>query len=214
MCNMATPQPCNLQTHSEHSEVKEMKTKMTCAVAGVSALLCMQAAQADVVQMKNGDRISGKVTAMAGDKMTISTSYGDVAVKWSEVANLATDATTEIMLDDKTVLSGKVSGGSAGTLNVTSNEIVQSAPIALSRVSYINPPSEVTGRGLKLHARVNAGAARTTGNTDTQSIHLDGEAWRAASKPVYRGRALQRIQGQRVGDRQQHHGLHEVRPIL
>lgn len=153
-----------------------MKTRLTTTLLGITALLSVQPAVADVIQMKNGDRISGKVSAMAGDKLTIRTSYGDMAVKWSEVASVATDATTEVMLDDKTLLSGKVSSDSDGTLNITSNEIVQSAPIALTRVSYINPPANVSGRGLKMSGRINAGAARTSGNTDTQNIHVDGEA--------------------------------------
>lgn len=152
-----------------------MKTRTTYAVAATGALLCMQVALADVVQMKNGDRISGKLASMTGDKLIITTEYGEVGIMWSEVSGLSTDEPTEIMLDDETVLSGVLSNGSTGTFNITSSEIAQSTPVAMTRVSYINPPPEVTGRGLKLHARVNAGAARSSGNTDTQSIHLDGE---------------------------------------
>ncbi len=145
-----------------------MKTSTHVSILGISALLMLQPALADTIHMKNGDHISGKVTAMASNKLTVKTPYGVLAINWSEVANLSTDASTEIMLADKTLLAGKLSGSSPGTLNITSAEIVQSNPIELTRVSYINPPPEITGRGIAFHARANVGAARSSGNTETQ----------------------------------------------
>ena len=86
------------------------------------------------------------------------------------------NADAEVMLDDKTLLTGTVTAGDPGAMKIESPVIRETAPIDLARVSYINPPPEVSGRGLKLNARVNVGAARYTGNTDTQTVHVDGEA--------------------------------------
>lgn len=153
-----------------------MITRRTTLSAAVSALLYAHAGVADVIEMKNGDRLTGKVVAKAGDTLTVNTAYGELALKWSEVARLSTDESAEIMLDDKTLLTGTVSGDGEGAMKIESPVIRETAPIDLARVSYINPPPEVSGRGLKLNARVNVGAARYTGNTDTQTVHVDGEA--------------------------------------
>ncbi len=136
----------------------------------------MQTVMADVVEMKNGDRITGKVVSKTTDALKVDTVYGELNLKWDEVARLSTDRPAQIMLDDKTLLEGTLTAVDAGTLKIESALIRESAAIDLSRVTYINPPPELVGQRLKLSARMNMGAARQTGNTETETLHLDGEA--------------------------------------
>lgn len=152
-----------------------MKANWKIMAIGFGLVLAAQAASADVIEMKNGDRITGTIVSKAGNKLTINTSYGELVLKWDEVAKLSTEAATELMLDDKTMLTGNISTDQPGSLKIHSDVIPESAPIDLARISYINPPPEVSGKGLKINARVNAGAGIYKGNTDTQNIHLDGE---------------------------------------
>ena len=52
----------------------------------------LPATAADVVKLKNGDRISGEVTRMKDGDLKIRTQYaGEIVIQWSEVANLQMD---------------------------------------------------------------------------------------------------------------------------
>ena len=47
---------------------------------------------ADEVNMKNGDRISGDITKMEEGKLVINTSYaGDIEVSWAEIDKIKSD---------------------------------------------------------------------------------------------------------------------------
>ena len=46
-------------------------------------------AAADEVVLKNGDRLTGTTTALAGGTLTFATAYGDVKIPWPEVVRLA-----------------------------------------------------------------------------------------------------------------------------
>lgn len=61
-----------------------MRTLLIAAILGGAAL----PARADIVLMRNGDRISGEAVSMTGGKIRMRTSYaGEVALEWNEVAS-------------------------------------------------------------------------------------------------------------------------------
>ena len=75
---------------------------------------------ADVVEMKNGARIVGKVMKIDGGAVVVATDFaGDITIKQSEVTGITTDAPVAVRLASGTRIEGKVSG-SAGTLQVAS----------------------------------------------------------------------------------------------
>ena len=49
-------------------------------------------ALADTVWLKNGDRLTGKISVLDGGKLLIETEYGgSIPVKWKQVATLESD---------------------------------------------------------------------------------------------------------------------------
>jgi hypothetical protein len=51
-----------------------------------------KAAATDMVQLVNGDRLSGEVVRMDKSELVLKTSYaGEIRVKWDEVACVSTD---------------------------------------------------------------------------------------------------------------------------
>lgn len=53
---------------------------------------CSTITLADTVWMKNGDRLTGKVTLLDGGRLLIETTYGgSIPLRWSQVATLETD---------------------------------------------------------------------------------------------------------------------------
>lgn len=139
-------------------------------------------AQADTVLLVNGDKLSGKVLKKEGDLLTISTAYaGEIKLKWSEVAHIETDQPVHVILADASSLNGTLLPTESGKARLKAGEIIETAPFDLASLSYINPPPEVSGQGVKLTGRVNIGIASTSGNSKTKNVHLDSE-WVARTR--------------------------------
>jgi len=137
------------------------------------ALLCgISTAAADELHLKNGDRISGTVVSMADNKLVFKTAYaGEITVEWREVANLTSDSPITVQLGDAVSLRGTAEPAREGAMRVKQEKIAESATFDVSKVTQINPKPKPV---IKISARVNVGASRTTGNTDTGAAHLDG----------------------------------------
>jgi putative salt-induced outer membrane protein YdiY len=87
---------------------------------------------ADVVVLKNGDRVSGSIVKKDGKQISIQTDmFGLVATSWEQVASITADKPLNVVLPDgKTVVgtlresSGKVEVASSGsTISVNPQEI-------------------------------------------------------------------------------------------
>lgn len=136
--------------------------------SGLAALFMLSGgiATADQLIMQNGDRLSGTVVKKAGEWLTFETPYaGKLRIRWAEVAELTTDQPLPVLLSDDTLTEADrfVAEAQPGTL-------------AITRVTHINPPPELSGQGYSLTGRINVGLNRTTGNTDTEAYHVDAEA--------------------------------------
>lgn len=75
---------------------------------------------ADVVETKSGARLIGKVTAINGDAITLSTDYaGSITIKQGEVASLQTDEPLFVRLSGGTVMAGTVTPTADGKIQVS-----------------------------------------------------------------------------------------------
>ena len=140
------------------------------------------AAQADTLTLKNGDRLSGTVLSKEGTTVLLRTKYaGDVQVQWTELAGITTDQPVHLILNDESSLNGTLLPTDAGRIRIKAGEIVETAPFDLAQLRFINPSAEVSGQGVKVSGRINVGVAASSGNTDTQNAHFDGE-WIARAR--------------------------------
>jgi putative salt-induced outer membrane protein YdiY len=135
---------------------------LACALGAASAA-------ADVVVMKNGDRISGKVKGMADGKLTVETAYaGKLTIAWDQVAGLETDKPIKVKLEDGRKAEGRAVESGAGELALAGAGKSQ-APLA--QVQEINPPDR---RKLRVKGGVNLGTDIRKGNTDKDRLDADG----------------------------------------
>ena len=85
------------------------------AAARVLVFVCVgwsTAALADVIELNNGDRITGTVDSVAGGKIVIDTEYaGRVTVSVDAVASLATEQDFQVRLNVGRRLDGKLGSG-------------------------------------------------------------------------------------------------------
>ncbi len=70
---------------------------------------------ADQIVMKNGDRLSGKITSMDPSIVTISVPYaGNFKIDRGEVSELHTDRPLRMILTDDSLLFGNISKSAEG----------------------------------------------------------------------------------------------------
>ncbi len=132
---------------------------------------------ADTVTMKNGDKLTGTVVRKEGDSLVFKTGFaGEIKLQWTQISTLKTDKPVALVLDNDTTIEGaNLAPTIAGSASVSTANVSESMNIALSSVKYINPSIEVSGKGVKVNGRVNAGASVASGNSESESYHLDGE---------------------------------------
>jgi putative salt-induced outer membrane protein YdiY len=127
---------------------------------------------ADVLFLNNGDRITGQVTAIGGDSVTIRPAYsGDVKVKLGDVAKLETQAAIELELSDGTVGLFQITGSpEKGQATLVAAE--QAIDVALTEIERYGerPKPKNWGTTLDLSSTFNRG------NTESQDGNLQWKA--------------------------------------
>jgi putative salt-induced outer membrane protein YdiY len=152
------------------------------ALLAFSFCVAFSTAHADSLQLKNGDRLTGKIIRKDDNTVVLKTSYaGEVKVNWSDVTQAQTDKPLRVMLSDDSIVNATLLNADTGTVKFKSDDMIESVPIALSKVKYINPSPEVSGQGVALSGHVNIGLISASGNSRTKSFHLDGE-WVARTR--------------------------------
>jgi putative salt-induced outer membrane protein YdiY len=138
----------------------------TCALA---ALLVCAAARADEVQLRNGDKLTGTITEIAGGKLTIKTDLaGEVVVDTKDVTTFSTDDPVKLKLKSGERLDARV------------------APAATTQAVAIEPKGDVAIDDVKQlqtglrqwKGSIVAGAIISRGNSESDSFNLSANAVR------------------------------------
>jgi small nuclear ribonucleoprotein (snRNP)-like protein len=71
------------------------------------ALFCGTLAWADVIVMKNGDRVTGSIVSKSGKDVTIKTDkFGVVTTAWADVESVRADKPVNLVLQDGRTVQG------------------------------------------------------------------------------------------------------------
>jgi putative salt-induced outer membrane protein YdiY len=143
----------------------------------ILSVLSTPVALADEIVLANGDRLSGKIVRKESDTLVLNTAYaGDLNIKWADVRRITTDAPIKVYFEDGSKLIGMLRSEEDGSVIVTSDETLASAPIPLANLRFINPSAEISGEGVKLSGHINAGLSSSSGNTVAERYFVDTEA--------------------------------------
>jgi putative salt-induced outer membrane protein YdiY len=130
-------------------------------------LLSPYAAEADVVVLKNGDRITGRIIKMQEKRLEIDPGYADIMkIKWGDIRSITTEIPMSIQLFGEVDRPETVEEGKANRIYL--HTLGEEGPIRLEDVRAINL-SEQDYRGY-----IEAGGNQTSGNTKTQSLNISG----------------------------------------
>jgi hypothetical protein len=139
----------------------------------------------DEVKLKNGDRLTGKLTSLAGGKLVIETpETGPIKVDWAQVASVKTDAPVKVRLATGDVFEGKIVPGAEGKLKVETPGTVAPVEVEMTKITHFNQPP------VQWHGSLTASGKITDGNTDVRSFLIAGEGTRETESDLILIRAI------------------------
>jgi putative salt-induced outer membrane protein YdiY len=137
-------------------------------LALIAILLSATPALADVVQLMNGDRITGKVVSLASGTLVFRIGGGDIDIPWNQITAIQSTETLRITIAGRpgTQTITGMAMGVPGQLVLTPG-----GPVSLTDVTDLGPIE----KALTINGGANAGFLNSGGNTDSFSLHLDGD---------------------------------------
>jgi putative salt-induced outer membrane protein YdiY len=145
--------------------------------AAAFVLIAAAAARADQVKLKNGDVLTGTITAIDGGKLVLKTvAAGDVTIDLAQVDSFATDNPAKVEVkkgpEETEVVEGKVDMASGGNVSIAAAGGARTVPLA-DLASINKPPFKAEWKGSLVGA-----ATITRGNTVTDSTAIEFDAVR------------------------------------
>lgn len=129
------------------------------------------AAQADVVQLQNGDRITGEVESLDGSALRISTEWGGtVRIERGKIASIETDRELNLAMDEGERRTGRLVTDPSGDQKVETDRAREPLDLAQVQLASIERlPGSVNERW---ENRLTYGLNISSGNTETESHSL------------------------------------------
>ncbi len=148
--------------------------------AMASLVLAAANVHADVVEMQNGDRLSGVIVRLQDNSLHLKTAYaeGELQLPWSEVVSIESDAPVTIKLSSGDIIKGRLLPANEEGISVVSGELIPAVQIRMSNVQTINPPPQTT----IVDGSITLGGNRQSGNTDRNALNAAVDAVIKSSK--------------------------------
>jgi putative salt-induced outer membrane protein YdiY len=137
------------------------------AGAALAFLVGAPPAAADELELSNGDRITGQVMALTNGMLAFQTPNGQLNVPWISVISLAVTEPLFVSVGTRppapatitrTHIYGRVTLRPGGIVSLTE----------ITGITRSQPPANLDGR-------LNAGLVNSDGNTEVNTLRLDGE---------------------------------------
>ena len=153
-----------------HTRLLVIPLRMTICTVIMAVILALMpcVANAGVVVLKNGDRISGLIVKMQDKKLEIDPEYSsaNITIDWDDVQSLTTIRPMSIKLYGDAEMPANVRERVRDRLILYSLE--EGGPIRLQDVRSINLAEH------DYYGYISAGGNQTSGNTQTQALNLSG----------------------------------------
>ncbi len=136
-----------------------------------AAVASTNLARADVIVMKNGDRITGEVKKVRDGKLYIDPAYaGELAVDLAEVASVDAEATFEIEMRDDREIDAQLVVSESGEQALIVDEVT--VPVMLEDIKEMEEPEDF----FDWESRTDLNADVSKGNTDSENYRLQSQA--------------------------------------
>ncbi len=144
----------------------------------LASLSMAQASFADSLTLKNGDHLTGTITALDNQEITLKTdAAGEIKVKWTAVQELTCDKPLYVVTPDKNTITGTVAFDGANLVVHTTT--AGDVDVPLAQITVVRSGEEQQAYEKSLHPRliddwtgaVNIGFALARGNSDTTNLN-------------------------------------------
>jgi putative salt-induced outer membrane protein YdiY len=135
----------------------------------------------DIVEVLNGDRVTGTLNNLSSGKLTFDTPYaGQIYIDWKQVRSIETTSKFEVDLMNGQTITGAIATVQPGEYRIGSES---GATILASDIAAIRTPPEVN-RGLLSgwHATTDLGYTTTRGNSHTNQLALQFQPQRRTER--------------------------------
>lgn len=163
-----------------------MKSGETLILFLLFGFLLSGTSAADEITLKNGDRLTGKVSTGETGLLRLKTDYSSplIEIKISSIGTVVTDEPVEIRLKGGEVLKGRLGTDAGGRQTVEPNDGRSGAVLDWAGVEAVNPPP------VRWTGNVSLGANLQDGNSDRFSVSAGAEATRKTEKDRFGMRYL------------------------
>ena len=139
--------------------------------------------EADIFFLNNGDRLTGQVKSLAGDKLVVNIAYaGEISVDWSVVESFSSTENLQVALESGELVTGTLKLTDTDGLQVTT----QTETLAFNRGHIIEfgpiPQPEAYGLLDNWHGGLNMGMSLSKGNTDVSNLSFAADPSRETSR--------------------------------
>src|SRR6185369_4300084 len=126
---------------------------------------------------RNGDRITGVTTSLAGGTLTFKATGGELKMPWADVTSLAIDQLMLVTVGTAAPTPAViVAGDTSGQVT-----LVPGGPVALSAIVALKRPQPAWS----VNGGAGAGVVQTAGNTQVNNVRLSGDLVAAGSADRY-----------------------------
>jgi putative salt-induced outer membrane protein YdiY len=137
---------------------------------GILVLANSYPVHADEVVLRNGDRLTGLVVHKARDTLTLRSAYaGNLAIPWSSVTAISTEAPVELILTDDRRTSTRLGAGKPG------GSAEPGESVRLDEIVFINPTPDESGTSTVTSGHATLSAATTSGNSSGTRTYADAD---------------------------------------
>ena len=134
----------------------------------VIMIVLIQSVNADEIQFKNGNRITGKILHLTDGKLLFKSDIaGDVTVELSNIQTLSSDEPVTVTLKDNTSFSQRLLNAQNNRFSIPGDETISAQEFAVSDIISINPPAKPIPRW---KGDLSLGITSMHGNTTTNSV--------------------------------------------
>jgi putative salt-induced outer membrane protein YdiY len=144
---------------------------------------------ADEIVLDNDTRLTGTVTGLAGDVLTLTSDYAEpIKIKKEHITRISTDNPVELHLASGEIIKGKLKTGDDGLIVVDQGDSRAATGIDLKSIAAINPPPAGKWQG-----NVTLAGSLETGNTDKSGLSFGADAMRRGDTDRFNMRFLYNI---------------------